>query len=207
MQGKYQAERGVKKKNRNLLIKGLLLLVFIGILSGTSYYVYYANKQATNTLNAANTEAQNSKPVKTNELNVKLTDSWTGYSNQEGSFNLKYPNNWVQPTYKRYCVNGTFDRTIYLGPNSSSVLKCGSQFLGQVYVASYIGDQRNEYSLNSDMFQNILTKTLGVQGVVGIKTTGIVNYENKVKTVAGLVNKDFVERYIFFTNGNTYVAQ
>jgi hypothetical protein len=217
-----------KKKMKGFsFFKFVLVLVILAILGGTGYYVNYAKKQTLNTLDSANAITAKTVPAVSKGPSVKLTENWSGYSNQEGSFSLKYPNKWVQPLSRKLCPTGTFDSSIYLGPNTSSVLKCGYSgqvvTVSQVVVSSYIGDQRSTYKLNPSNFSGVNTVNYGINGVVGVKQTGEVSNPAAPKyksysspqastspvslSTTALPNGTFIERYIFYTNNNTYVAQ
>ena len=194
-------------KSRHPFVKTVLIFLALLIVSATAYYAHKIIKNTDATLYQANLESQNTVPSFNKGPSIKLTNNWTTYSNQEGSFSLKYPNNWVQPINRRLCASGTFDRTLYLGSSALSVLRCGINGPGQVSVASYIGDQRSNYLINNSLFSNIKSKSVGVSGVVGTKVSGTLKSAMSSLGQNKLASGSFVERYTFFTNGNTYVAQ
>lgn len=222
-----------KSKGRFSKLKFLLIILILSIIGATGYYVYLAKKQTLATLESANSVTSKIVPYVNKSPSVKLTQNWSTYSNQEGSFNIKYPNSWEQPSAssRKLCPAGTFDRSVYLGPNVSSILKCGynGQVIttSQIIVSSYIGDQRSHYELGSNGFSGVKTVNLGVSGVGGKKQTGVVNNPGTTGSTkryssssapsmtqtpvslstAGLMNGTFIERYIFYTDNNTYVAQ
>ncbi len=195
-----------KKQRHFSWLKLVLVLLILLLVGGTGYYVYISNKRASNTLADANKITEGIKPIKASLPPASVTANWTIYSNQEGLFSLKYPATWVQQTSRKLCPAGYFDRALYIGPDSKSVIKCPALNQGQVYVASYLGDQTAKYALNSTNYKNITIKHLDVSGVPGVKTTGLLEISGK-PPLGSYPNNSFTMRYIFFTNGNTYVAQ
>lgn len=76
-------------------IEAVLILVIIGILGGTSYYVYHANHNATATLNSSSKVAQTSpaKTVKTKKASVQhffKISEWNVQAPYDGSLSLEY---------------------------------------------------------------------------------------------------------------------
>ncbi|HET9098093.1 MAG TPA: hypothetical protein VFN51_00580 [Candidatus Saccharimonadales bacterium] len=231
---KYNLGKPANRSHKTKWLKALLLAVLLIILAGTAYYVKYAQTQALATLNDANRITDSTKPVKTSGLNVQLTDGWSGFSSQDGNFSLKYPSGWVQPPKSSLCPSGLFDRAVYLGPSSVSVLKCGYDVItsGQVTVASFLGDHRQQYGLDPAAYQGISKGTLNVNGVVGQRLLGHVSVkalpasdsilssfavapaQTRAKAsfypalkISTPVRGTLVERYIFYVNNNTYVAE
>src|SRR5689334_22132151 len=115
-------------------LEALLIVVIVAILGGTGYYVYHANQKTSDTLNSASKDAQSSPQKKSSK--VDPIANWTAFTSTKGQFSLKYPSSWVQPSHRELCVAGFFDRALFLGPDSDSVLKCGSDDLGQIMVNS-----------------------------------------------------------------------
>lgn len=226
---------GGRRKKRRLWLKAFLVIIILSMLGGMGFYVYYAQKQAKATLDAADAITASTKPLITKGLNVKDTDGWSGFSSEQGDFSLKYPSTWVQPAKSKQCPVGLFDRAVYLGPVTGSVLRCGYMSItpGQISVVSFIGDHRQQYDLSGKGYTGIAKSTLNVDGVVGTKMTATVSgsgltasdtllsnfqsaaassgstassYKTKL-TIAPPVSGTFVERYIFFNDNNTYVAE
>jgi hypothetical protein len=79
----------------------LLILVIIGILSGTGWYVYNSNKKTNYLLNSAeNTKILNPKSIKKNTENNRysykpiIPNGWKVYNNSEYGFSFAYPQEW-----------------------------------------------------------------------------------------------------------------
>src|SRR3989344_2360709 len=105
------------------LVEGLLILVIVGLLGGTGWYVWNARTKTTDTLN--NTDKASSSVSKYPKKEVQNssaatkdpTSDWTAYSNKEGSFSLKHPKSWIEASNPQFCTPGL----LLLGSDSKSV--------------------------------------------------------------------------------------
>lgn len=184
-------------------IEAVLIVIILAIIGGTGYYVYQANNKSTDTQNAAQTNANSATPHK-KSAKADATKDWTSYTSTAGKFSLKYPGTWVQPTNKDLCNPDTFDRTLYLGPNSASVLKCATEYFGQINVTSVAGNQPAESEFDAAAFKNIVDKNVTVSGVKGKRTSAVA--KDQPGLVGGYAAGTTVVKYSFYTNSNTYVA-
>ena len=188
-------------------IKLLLFLVILGIISGTGFYVYRSQIKTSSSLNnTAKTPIEPQKTTPKPEPVVDETKDWTPYSSVMGKFSLRYPTRWVQPEHKELCGSGLFDRSVYLGPDKNSVLKCGSEFFGQVSVSSVEGDKQTDYDLAEKSYKNIEVKTVVVNGVTGKRIAGVTKAPAGDEPFAPTEGTIEVH-YVFYTNGNTYAAR
>jgi hypothetical protein len=178
--------------------------MLVAIIGSTTFYVYHSLQIDNSLLAKAVEETRSINPSVSNPLPLDATNNWTEYNNSEGGFSLKYPPNWAHPIVTRACSSSLFYSAIYLGPDAKSVLKCGTNYQGQVYVASYLGDQRSNYAL-SDNYKDIKVESVTVNGVSGSLTRGTLINQNNLKSIEP--NNTFTERYILFNGTNTIVAQ
>lgn len=75
------------------LIGSLLLLIIIGLIAGTGYYVYRANMNANESFgNAGNSEI--AAPKKEDPAEEDPYDGWKEYCSSREKVCFKYPNNW-----------------------------------------------------------------------------------------------------------------
>jgi type II secretory pathway pseudopilin PulG len=196
-------------KNRNQsgfsVVEGLLILVIVGIIGATGWYVMQANKNTNDTLNNSGlgSIAKSSKKKQTNPSlapQAVSEDGWIVYSSKEGKFSLRYPSTWATPSHPESCAPGS----LLLGANSSTVGRCGSDSGSQMYVDSSEGDQRAKYvELTSANYPDLKTESVTVDGVTGKKQAGTYKV-----TAEGLGPSDGDKevRYSFYTNGRTYSA-
>jgi hypothetical protein len=188
-------------------LKLLLLVVVTGIIGGTGYFIYHTQSKTSSTLsNTAKTPIEPQKaPVKTEPVTDETKD-WIPYSSQKGKFSLRYPATWLQPEYKELCNTELFDRSLYLGPDKNSVLKCGSEFFGQISVSSVEGNKQSEYDLSEAAYKNVEVKPVTVAGVTGKRISGIAKAPAGDEPFAPTEGTIEVH-YVFFANGNTYAAR
>src|SRR5579884_288889 len=119
-------------------LKSLLILVILGIIGGSSYLVVKSWDKTNQLIATTNQEADQIKPAKSILPPLSETDNWTLYNNQEGAFSLKYPSYLQIAANSKTCPSGTFDRSVYLGPNTNSIIKCPKNLISQIYVTSLI---------------------------------------------------------------------
>ncbi len=184
----------------------LLVAVVIVMISGVGYFVYHTNQQADQTLSAANHTTQTVAFTKKAVVPKDKTADWLAYSSPIGKFNLKYPAAWAQPDDPEACGPNFFDRALFLGGNSKAVLVCASEQLGQMMVASLDGDQRNISGLKADSgYRDIQQKDVTVAGVKGSRITA-KTISSQAEAVGGYPNGTLIVRYLFYSNGTTYIA-
>lgn len=187
------------------VIESLLILVIVGMLGGLGWYVWNAHNKSIDSL--TNADSANSSVVKYSKKPAAVKDptaDWTAYSSKNGQFSLKYPKSWVQPTNKEACNSDLFDRSLYLGPDSDSVLKCATEYFGQIWIGSVDGDKKSSYDLGTG-YENIVKKDVTVNGVTGQRISGVAVAPSGDLPFAPL--KGTIEvHYIFYTKGITYSA-
>lgn len=81
----------------------ILLVVLIGVIGATGYYVYQTNNKTSNELsNSVDTSSgkKDTKPSVTATPIASATASWQTYSNKDFNFSFKYPSNVTVTTKK-----------------------------------------------------------------------------------------------------------
>ncbi|HSX47444.1 MAG TPA: hypothetical protein VLF63_01580 [Patescibacteria group bacterium] len=192
------------RKHLSFIFKLLLILFVILILIGTFLILNKIKSDTNLILGKTNHEASEIKPISSTVLPLYKTNNWKDYSNQEGSFSLKYPTNWVVASNSKICPSGTFDRSVYLADNTNSLLKCPNQLLSQIQVISLVGDQTKKYIFSADTFSNISQSHLKINNQSAIKETAFTR--NALKQPP-LPPQSFYERYLIFDGTNTFFAQ
>ncbi len=188
------------------LVQILLVIVIIGLLGGTGWYVVQARKNTDQTLQntaksqndpqKAETKKPESKPA------VDPIADWVSYTNKSGVYSLKHPKSWATASMPNLCAEGL----VLLGGNSSSVGTCASENGGQMGVSSAEGDQRSSYGLNSADFNDIKKTEAIVDGVKGERVEGITKGLSE-DALGGYKAGTKVIHYLFYAkNGRTYVA-
>jgi hypothetical protein len=189
------------------VVEGLLIFIIVGIIGGTGWYVMNANNKTNDTLDNSGlgTAAKSSKkasPAPASQADP--TASWTAYSSVDGKYSLKYPTTWVKATGREACE--TKDSFLLLGGNSNSVGKyCadGPKAMGQIHVLSEDGDLRKDFGLSKDVFPDLATHSVTVNGVSGERQTG--TYKIPADAIgAGPEDGHKNVTYVFYTNGKTY---
>ncbi len=188
----------------------LVLIIFLGVAAGLGWYVWQSKRNTDKTLSnttlgqgtiAKNTEKQTIAPTPPD-----ITSDWTLVSSDKGKFSLRYPKTWVQPVNQDACTASLFDRAVYLGPDAGSVLKCGTEYFGQVSVLSVDGDKRGDYDLGSG-YKDVTNKEVTVNGVVGHRIAGVAVAAAPDAVFAPATGTIEVH-YVFYTpTGVTYVAK
>ncbi|OVE78965.1 hypothetical protein BVY00_01535 [bacterium G20] len=178
-------------------IEALLILIIVGLLGSTGWYIWDTKKKTDKNLNtAAQTEIKAA-------AQKDPTADWTAYSSKEGQFSLKYPSTWKEPSNKEFCAAGLFNRAVYLGANEESVRKCASSRFGQMYVRSDAGDLRNKSSF-TDGYKKVSEKKVVVGDIEGTRIAAITQGQDLPE--GGFSNGSTAVRYIFYTNNITYIA-
>jgi cell division protein FtsI/penicillin-binding protein 2 len=185
-------------KTKYIMLATLILLILF-VLGGGIYYLGVVKRQSTSQKNN-NLATATITPIPTSNSN--LTTNLTSYTSDKGKFSLKYPSAWVQPLNKEFCNPGMFDRTIYLGPDNNSVMRCATSYGGQMYVMSLDNDVRVKEKSDEGL-TNMQTSIATVSGVTGERIEAI--YSGLTGWAAGF-NGAKIVRYIFYTNSITYVA-
>lgn len=186
------------KKDKGFgLIQTLAVIIVVAVIATAGGFVYKHNHK-TNNVNTTSKSATNTNTPQP----VDPTASWTTYSSQTGKFSLRYPSSWQQPTNKEMCTPGLFDRALYLGPDAQSVLKCATSYFGQIYVSSIEGDKQSSYSLGSG-YTDVSTQDVIVSGIAGSRISATTS---GLSGEGGYKDGTKVVEYLFYTNGNTYVA-
>lgn len=182
-------------------IEAILIVVIIAAISGTGWFVYNAKKKTNDTLNkTAQLQSDAQKSVHTS---ADPTANWTAYTSEKGKFSVKYPPTWVQPAHKEACGDGLLDRSLYLGPDNNSVLRCGSEFFGQIGIDSQTGDKHTDNPFSSG-YKDTVVKNVTVDGVSGTRTSAVA--QGQGEGLGAYFDGTIVVRYVFVANGNTYVA-
>jgi hypothetical protein len=173
------------------VVAGLLIFIIVAIIGGTGWYVMQANKNTDATLNKAGLGTATKSAKKTAPAPAPQADptaNWTAYSSQSGQFSLKYPSTWVKL------------------PNTQSVGHCQSDNSGQMYITSLTGDKRDENKLSGSIFPDLLSKVVSVDNVQGERLSGTSNGSGQGIGYGTDDKGAKVVIYLFYTNGQTYVA-
>jgi hypothetical protein len=196
------------KKNQSgfSAVEAFLILVIVGIIGGTGWYVLRANNNTNKTLNNAGLGTAAKTRKKTSPAPtppVDPTSSWTSYSSKSGKYSLKYPSTWAtSPIPPSTC--GVDDSNLLLGGDGKSVGKYCADSGGQIYINSASGDSRSNNILQSEEWKNITSTKVTVDGVQGNKQKGIAN--NQGDLLGALPDGSIIDRYTFYVNGRTYTA-
>ncbi len=192
------------------IVRTLVLIIFVGAAGGLGWYVWQAKHNTDKTLN--NTGQAQGTVVKKNTNTEKgvqqaptdITADWTPFSSVKGKFSLRYPKRWVQPNNRDLCSPELFDRAIYLGPDTGSVLKCVTEYFGQMSVLSADGDKRGDYDLGAG-YKDITNKEVNLNGIVGHRISGVATASDAAfRPAEGTIEV----HYVFYSPaGVTYVAK
>lgn len=194
-------------------IEALLIVVIIGILGFTGWYVWNSHKKTNSIYNAANQVNSSTttypKGSAKKKPAVDPTADWVAYSSKEGQYSLKYPKTWVTFAEPKLCTEGL----LLLGADSKSVGTCGSENFGQISIVSTSGDSQKDSELSTatsgigDLgFKDIVTTSVTLNGVKGEKQTGTSTGAD-IQGPPTLPKDTKVTKYIFYTNNRTYVAK
>jgi cytoskeletal protein RodZ len=190
------------KKNQSgfSAIAALLILVIVGIVGGTGWYVMQANKSTDDTLSKSGLgvvakTSKNNSPAP--EPQSDLTVNWTPYSSTSQKFSVKYPQNWGKGLDTCYTHLVLWANT-QLIPNG-----CHSENLNQISVSAMDGDQRAYGLTDAKSWKNTTKELVTVDGVKGEKQTATASGQFGVGALDDGAKQT---RYIFYTNGKTYFA-
>jgi hypothetical protein len=192
------------------IIRTIVLVIFVGAVGALGWFVWQAKHNTEKSLDNT-TQSETVTPEKNTENTDKpvptdITKDWTPYSSEKGKFSLRYPKTWVQPLNRDLCSPELFDRAVYLGPDAGSVLKCASEYFGQMSVSSVDGDKRAEYALGTG-YKDITDKEVIINGVAGHRIAGVAKAATPDAGFAPAEGTIEV-RYVFYAPaGVTYVAK
>lgn len=191
-------------------VEMLLVVIIVGLIGGVGYFVYNSQKAINKSLDKANSSLDQASKKKKEADKPKTesedeTEDWTPYSSEKGKFSLRYPNSWVQPEHKDMCNTDLFDRALYIAPDKDSVLRCASEYFGQVSISSVEGDKQSNYDLGTD-YKDVVTKDITINGVKGKRISGTAKPKIGDDAFAPLEGTTEIH-YVFFTNGITYGAR
>ncbi|MES2971321.1 MAG: hypothetical protein V4702_03310 [Patescibacteria group bacterium] len=196
----------MKRQSGFGIIQVLLVIVVIGLIGGTSWYVFQARKKTNqslqNTANSQNDPLTAEPKKEASKTDVDPTADWISYTNKVGVFSLKYPKTWATASAPELCT----EELVLLGGNSSSVGKCATESFGQMYVVSSIGDNRTDLALDTKHYPDVKTAVANADGVTGTRSEGA--YKSSAEDVlTQYADGTKVVRYVFYaTNGRTYAA-
>jgi hypothetical protein len=200
-------KRVTQKGHRKLKVFLGFIIILIIAGAGTGIGLYLKNKNTNKvekTVVSMHKKVVSKPPVQSSDASIP--NSWVSYSNEGGSFSLKYPSNWLLPTTSKLCSADTISRTLYLASSSANLYKCGSASPGEIEVSSVVGDQRTQYELNPEYFNSGVIKVVTLNGVAGTEESGIM-IKTSTTLYPGYVLDARVTRYTFYTGNNTYIAQ
>lgn len=184
----------------------VLILIVLGLIGFTGWYVWDSKKKTDDSYKSASDSSQSIPSTQKKESVSEITTAdptseWVAYSNTAGEFSLKHPKNWVRAESPELCNPDIF----LVGADSKSVGRCASEGFGQMSVFSTDGDQKSSNSLkNIDGYGQFSESKATAAGVEGVRQTAVATGE---VTGPGVPPKGTQEvKYIFYTNGKTYVA-
>ncbi len=189
-------------------IQILLVLVVIGLIGGTGWYVWESRNKTSQTLadtSKAAGEAQ--KAEKKKETAKPATDpvaDWVTYKSTVGVFTLKHPKTWVGAKSPELCS----ENLVLFGANAASVGTCASENGGQISVSSTEGNHDDEFALSPSQHSGIKSTVLAVDGIQGSRSEGTAKDQMSGEGPGGLPDGTKVVQYIFVANNNrTYLAR
>jgi type II secretory pathway pseudopilin PulG len=192
------------------IIEGLLIMVILGILGGTGWYVWSSHNKTTDTLNNADSAnssvADYSKSKSNSKSTTDPTTGWTAYSNKDGDYSLKYPKTWITASHPELCN----PELLLLGADSKSVGVCASEGFGLITVASEKGDTSSANDLTKSC-SDVTKEKVTAGGIEGTRQSVTVsaNQQGTQANCASLGYDDGTKLvlYVFYTGGRTYTAR
>jgi hypothetical protein len=152
-------------------IEAVLVLVIVGILSFTGWFVWNAKQNADTSLenaDKANSSESTKKTAAKDEVDSKT--GLTTFKSASGVFAVQYPSNWVKPQNPEACGD-YLSMALETGPDAKSVIKCGGDgTVSQVSVyyttPEKAGDPSRRFTLSGyTKYQtSTVTTSDGVQG-------------------------------------------
>ena len=177
-------------------VEVILIVIALGIVGGTGFYVYKANKEDVK-ITDSSIQKEGGSAKKAEEADP--TKDWKSYSSKPGKYSLKYPPTWVTAEHPELCSEGI----LLLGADKNSVGVCASESFGQIAIYANKGDVRAEMELRSANYPDLKTQEVIVDGVKGKKQAGTYK---KTGEGFGPEDGDYQIVYTFFANGMTYQA-
>src|SRR5262245_319389 len=155
------------------LVDALLILVVIIIIGNVGCSRREAGKGRGAAGEASQFEAkhppqQKGLPEKTDE-----TADWITYVSPKGGFSLRHPRSWaVGPQQSQYCTKAEFSFTA--GADADLVADCGTEYYGQIYLASEEGNQlgKNKIETDKDFYRNLSSRKVMVDNIEGTRESG-----------------------------------
>lgn len=187
----------------------ILLIIVAGIIGGSGWYVYNAQKKTQQTLdNTSKSLADPQKAQKDSEQKLVSendpTKNWKAYSSKEGKFSLRYPQGWVQATHPELCPEGW----LLLGATAATVGKCGSDSGGQMSISTSEGDTRAQVRMDKTLFPDLAVTPVTLHEVMGEMLVGTYKeISGGVQGIGALKDGTIHVQYIFYTNNKTYLLQ
>lgn len=183
------------------LLSIVMVLITVGLVAGAG--VYYFNHQ----------KKDDPKPTTTTTSTVPdgekapVTDptaDWIPYTSKDNKVSLKYPKTWVTATHPEFCGDGI----VLLGPNSTSVGKCGAdgaRAFGEVGITWMPESVASEACGLSESFWHIDSKeTVMVSGISAQKSAG--TFLTDATAGGGQAKGNKTVQYCFTANNTRYVA-
>jgi hypothetical protein len=190
------------------LVEGLLILVIVGILTGTGWFVWNARNKTNYSLDKAGADSS-STTKSTKQSSAAQTDptaDWVSYSSKSGQFSFKYPKNWTLAPNQDCLEDDSF---VMLGSTKETAGKyCSDGFeaFGQIAIYSEANAGQKDYQLGTGgPYKNIVNRDVTVSGVDGIRQAAdLVNDDNGSGLGAPPAGASEVQ-YLFFTNNRYYL--
>lgn len=175
-------------------VEGLLILVIVGLLSFTGWYVYNSQKSANNIYSKSQKTSANSALVKTDS-----TANWKSFSSTSAMFSVKYPETWAVGAKQENCPD-----FLMLGPSAAYAGKCQTEATPEVGITSVAGDKQVDYALVKKYYPDLKKVAVSVNGINGYMYSGTLNSPEPI--LVGPPNGTKSAAYVFYTAGRTYVA-
>lgn len=187
-----------KNQNGFGAIEALLILVTVGIIGFTGWFVWHSNNKASNDLKSSSSSAKFEKKKKSP---VDPTADWTPYTSTAGKFSLKYPKSWSTATNPELCSNTAETGVFLLGANKDSVGKCATDASGQMTI-TWRTDRQLCGDLNSDAWVQDSKQSVSVGGVSATKIEATAKEVQGTGSPAGTKTV----QYCAVANNITYIA-
>jgi type II secretory pathway pseudopilin PulG len=194
----------INKQHGFSVVEGLLILVIVGIVGGTGWYVMTANKNADESLSNAGLGTAVSTKKQTKATTKDVPDNWTSYSDSPGQFSFSYPSNWT----KNVCDSADLkdQGVVLLGAEPSKAGACQSDGVPQISISGLSGDSRSDYSLTKDYYPDLKSESITVNGVKGQKQIGTYTMSSEPAAI-GPSNGTKTTVYLFYANARTFALR
>lgn len=185
-------------------IQILLVLIVLGLIGGTGYYVWQSRNKTNATLEQTAKSQGEAQKTDTKKAAADTTADWVTYTSTGGVFTLKHPKAWAAAKSPELCS----ENLVLFGANASSVGTCASENGGQISVSSAEGTLDDEYALSTTQYTGIKSTVLAVDGIQGSRSEGVAQDQMTGEGPGGLADGTKVVQYIFVANNNrTYLAR